>query len=233
MIAEPARAQFLASSAGPLEIRINGRSAFRRDQDAEFRPDSDRFEADLDKGLNRIIVTLAATRPVAFHVRFRTLSSSAEHERIIQLALQNEGNAERGREHFLNAEKSVCLKCHRFGEQGNTIGPDLTGIGGRFSRIHIVESILEPSRTIAPSYESTTVLLSSGRAVSGVKLAEGDSVLVLGDEKGDRHEIQKSDIDERSAQQRSTMPDGLEKKFTDAEFLDLVTFLVSQKKLER
>ena len=78
-----------------------------------------------------------------FHLRFRPLSSSAAHERITQFALQNTGNAERGRELFLNAEKTLCVKCHRLGEQGGNIGPILTGVGSRFSRIHLIESILD------------------------------------------------------------------------------------------
>ena len=117
-------------------------------------------------------------------------------------------------------------------DQGGTIGPDLTGIGSRFSRIHLIESILDPSRTIAPSYETISVILESGRVVTGVKVRETASVLVLGDEQGKTHEIQKTEIEERAKQTRSTMPDGLEKRLSDRDFLDLVTFLAGQKKKE-
>ena len=103
-------------------------------------------------------------------MRFRRKSATAEHERLIQAALARAGNAERGRQHFLNVEKSHCLKCHRVGEQGERAGPELTGIGSRFSRIYLVESILEPSRTIAPSFGSVTVLLEDGQTISGVKI---------------------------------------------------------------
>jgi hypothetical protein len=41
--------------------------------------------------------------------------------------------------------------------------------------------------------------------------------------------IAKADIDERQVSPTSTMPDGLEKKFTPDEFSDLIAFLVSQK----
>ena len=95
----------------------------------------------------------------------------------------------------------------------------------------MIESILEPSRTIAPSYETITLSLNNGRLLTGVKVAEDATSLTLGDDKGVRHDIPKSEIDERAAQRRSTMPDGLEKRFTDREFLDLLTFLLSEKKL--
>jgi putative heme-binding domain-containing protein len=230
-VVEPTRAQCLASSNGTLQVWLNGRSVYERDKAGAFQPDSDRFEAELTKGTNRLVVKVTGTRDAAqFHVRFRRLGSSAEHERVAQYALQNTGNAERGRELFFNLEKSACMKCHRLNDQGGRIGPDLTGVGSRFSRIHLIESILEPSRTIAPSYETITVALNNGRTVTGVKLSENETTLTLGDDQGQTHEIDKAEVDERGKQLRSTMPDGLEKRFSDREFLDLVTFLAAQRK---
>lgn len=232
LVSEATRAQFLASSSGTLHVWLNGKSIHESARRGSFQSDSDRFEGELSKGRNQIIVQVSGPPKVRFHVRFRRLGSSAEHERLTQFALQNAGSADRGRELFFNQEKSICLRCHRLVEQGGRIGPDLTAIGSRFSRMHLIESILEPSRTIAPSYETITVLLASGLVVSGVKVSESEVALVLGDEQGKLHEIPKGEIDERVRQPRSTMPDGLEKRMTDREFLDLVTFLVSQRKSE-
>ena len=128
---------------------------------------------------------------------------------------------------FRLVEKSLCLRCHRLGAEGGRIGPDLAGIGGRFSRIHLIESILEPSRTIAPSYASLAVALTDGSVLTGVRVSEDERVLVLGDAEGKTHEIAKVDIEERQAQARSTMPDGLEKRITDREFIDLIAYLTS------
>jgi hypothetical protein len=63
-----------------------------------------------------------------------------------------------------------------------------------------------------------------------VKVLEDEATLTLGDDAGNRHEIPKSQIDERLTQRRSTMPDGMEKRLTDREFLDLVTFLAAEKR---
>jgi quinoprotein glucose dehydrogenase len=54
---------------------------------------------------------------------------------------------------FFDAGKGSCFKCHRVGEEGGRIGPELTGLGRRFSRVHLVEAILEPSRTIMPAFQ--------------------------------------------------------------------------------
>ncbi|MEX2286879.1 MAG: PVC-type heme-binding CxxCH protein [Planctomycetaceae bacterium] len=229
-IAGPIRAQFLASSNRPIQIDVNGRTVFRREKEGTFQPDSERFETELPTGMNRVVVQLDAGKPARFHVRFRPLSSSAEQERLVQFALKNNGDVAKGRELFLNAEKSLCAKCHRIGDKGENAGPELTGIGERFARIHIIESILDPSRSVAAGYESVTVALTSGLVITGVKVAEDQTTLTLGDEKGARHVIPKSDVEQRSTQPRSIMPDGLEKHFTDGEFLDLLTFLLSEKK---
>lgn len=233
LVAEPTGAQFQGASSGTLQVWLNGKSAFERAQSGPLRADSDRFEVQLEKGLNRIVVQMTTKEAAAqIQLRFRRRGSSAEHERLAQFALQDSGSVDRGRELFLNVEKSLCMKCHRLQDQGGQIGPDLTGIGSRFARIHVIESILEPSRTIAPSYETFTVALASGRVVTGVKVSENETMLTLGDDQGKTHEIPKTEIDERIKQPRSTMPDGLEKRISDREFLDLITFLISQKKPE-
>jgi putative heme-binding domain-containing protein len=230
-VAEPARVQFLTSGSGAFHVWLDGRSVHQRDKPAPYQLDSDRFEAQLDAGRHRLLVQLAATSDVVqLHARFRRLGSSAEHERLAQYVLQNSGNVDRGREVFLNADKSLCSKCHRIGDEGPRIGPDLSGIGSRFSRIHLIESILEPSRAIAPSYETISVALSDGRVLSGVKVTEDESTLTLADDQGRSHALPRSEIDERRPQPRSTMPDGLERRLSDRELLDLISYLVAQKK---
>ena len=126
-------------------------------------------------------------------------------------------------------EKSQCLKCHRLGEQGERIGPELTGVGGRFSRIYIVESILEPSRTIAPSFTTWLLVLKNGKTLTGVKVAETERTLTLADNQGQKHVVTKTDVEQQQPSSVSTMPEGFEKRFTQDEFVDLIAFLMSQK----
>jgi quinoprotein glucose dehydrogenase len=165
-----------------------------------------------------------------FHLRFRAKTSKLEHERLAQQLLTSGGNAERGRELFLNAEKSLCIKCHRLGTAGGQIGPDLTGIGSRFSRIHLIESLLEPSRTIAPSYAALVVVLDSGKVVTGIKIAETPNTITVGNREGKQQTITRSQIDELQIGKLSIMPDGVEKRLTSRELTDLIAFLISEKK---
>jgi putative heme-binding domain-containing protein len=192
--------------------------------------DSDRFAATLAVGDNRLLVRVGPSAgAVEFHLRFRRKSSTAEHERLTQAALSRAGNPERGRKLFFDTDKTLCLKCHRLGNQGERIGPELTGVGSRFARIYLVESILEPSRTIAPSFETQVIALKNGQVLTGVKVAETETTLTLADNQSQKHLVAKADIEEQRASPVSSMPEGLEKRFTEEEFIDLIAFLVSQK----
>jgi putative membrane-bound dehydrogenase-like protein len=227
---EPATVQLLASSNGPLRIWVDGEIVLHRAKARPFQPDSDRVQVDLGAGSHRLAVEVAfAAGSPEFHLRFRRKGSSLEHEQLIQMALTRTGDPERGRKIFEDAERSLCLKCHRVGDRGERIGPELSGLGGRFARITIVESILEPSRSVAPGFESVTVALADGRVLSGVRAEESDRTLTLGDREGRRHEIPKAEVEALTRQPQSTMPDGLERRLTPEEFVDLVAYLAAQK----
>jgi putative membrane-bound dehydrogenase-like protein len=226
--------QFFGSSAGKLHVWLNGRRVFQRDEERAFQPDSDRFDGILEKGLNRLVVLVAATKDrCEFHLRFRRKSSAAELEQLSQAALSRPGDAERGRKLFFDAERLQCSKCHRVGDQGERIGPELTGLGDRFSRIHIVESILEPSRTVATGYQTVAFVLRDGRVLTGIKIGETDDMLKLADNEGKKHVVMKADIEEQKTQPQSTMPDGLVKQLTADQFVDLIGYLASLKAATR
>jgi putative membrane-bound dehydrogenase-like protein len=224
-LAQPSKVQFLASSNGMLRVSLNGRPAYQR-ADGPYRSDSDRFDADLEAGLTRVKIEVSARRPAQFHARFRLRSAKADHERLMQAALTG-GNADRGREVFQNPQKPGCVKCHRIGPEGARIGPDLTGVGRRFSRVHLIESILEPSRTILPAFQNWAVKLKDGRILSGVKVLETEAELSLGDTDGKTHVFPKSSVEQQKELALSLMPEGLERGLTDREFVDLVAYLSS------
>jgi putative heme-binding domain-containing protein len=229
-VAEPAKVEFFTTSTGLTTVWLNGRTLYHRDRPGVVGPYPDRFETKLAKGRNHVLVRLSGAKGAAeFQLRFRRMSATADHERLTRAALSRAGNPEHGRQIFLNAEKSLCVKCHRVGDQGERVGPELTGLGARFSKVYIVESILEPSRTIAPSFETLVVSLKNGKVVTGVKVADTEASLTLADNQAARHVIASADIDEVQKGAVSTMPEGLEKRLTEDEFVDLISFLASLK----
>lgn len=229
-VAEPAAVEFLGSSGGRLFAWLNGISVYSSAQSRENRRGPVSFEGNLREGLNRLLVLVVSEKGAAeWHLQLRHKAATEHHEKLIQTALAGQGDVGRGRELFFDVEKTQCVKCHRVGDRGERIGPELTGVGSRFSRIHIIESILQPSRTIAPGFETLTVVLKDGRLLSGTRVAETGAQLTLGDSEGRRHLLARSDIDERRVQSKSTMPDRLEEPLSPSDFLDIVAFLASLK----
>jgi putative membrane-bound dehydrogenase-like protein len=227
---EATAVEFHVSGAGALEVWLNGKSLYRRADAVTNRNASARFVGELVKGDNRLLVRIASPADaVEFHLSFRRKSAAAAHERLMQVALTRPGDVERGRKLFFDADKSLCLKCHRVGDRGEPVGPDLTGIGARFGRVYLVESILEPARAVVPGFATQRVEMKAGNVVTGVVVAETETALTLVDSEIKKHELKKSEIQERRPVGISTMPDGLEKRLTEQEFVDLIAFLVSLK----
>jgi putative membrane-bound dehydrogenase-like protein len=221
--------QILGSSRGTWRCRLNGRSVHERDASGPAEGDAEGFDATLAKGANRILFELSpASGKVELQLRLRRRSSTDEHERLVEAALSRRGSAEAGRRLFFDVEKSQCVKCHRLGDVGERIGPALDGVGSRFSRIHVIESILEPSRTIAPGFETLVVVLKDGRVLTGTRAAESADSVTIGDRQGQKQVAARSEIEVLRQEAQSTMPDGLEKTLTADEFVDLIAFLASQ-----
>jgi quinoprotein glucose dehydrogenase len=93
----------------------------------------------------------------------------------------------------------------------------------------VIESILTPSRTIAPSFGSVTILLHDGQILSGVKTVETPTEVVLVDNQAQKHILPKVHIDQQKPSLQSAMPEELEKRLTEQEFVDLIAFLMSLK----
>jgi putative membrane-bound dehydrogenase-like protein len=227
---ELSRVEFSTTSTGLETVWLNEKVIFERKKAAAKDASPDRVEANLVKGSNRILVRLNDVRERAeFQLRFRRMSAVPQRERLAAAALARSGNVTRGREVFLNAEKSQCTKCHRVGDVGERYGPELTGLGSRFSKVYIIESILEPSRAISPSFEGTIIDLKDGRRLTGLRIEEDDAKLVILDGQARKLAVPKADIESRGKSTVSPMPEGMENSLTEDEFVDLVSYLVSLK----
>jgi putative heme-binding domain-containing protein len=115
------------------------------------------------------------------------------------------------------------------GEQGGTVGPDLTDVASRFSTRDILESILEPSRVVSETYRHVTVTLKGGKTVTG-RLAPVDyrlPVLRLASDplSEDAVDVPKDDIVSYAESEISPMPAGLLDTLTLGEIFDLLAYI--------
>ncbi|HEX6986135.1 MAG TPA: c-type cytochrome, partial [Planctomycetaceae bacterium] len=122
-----------------------------------------------------------------------------------------------------------CAKCHRFAGEGGDTGPDVTGVGARFSPEYILESIVEPSKAISDQYRNTIVVTADGEVLTGRVLNETDTHLLLRTDPFAREpaRIAKADIVEQQPSPTSEMPQGQINVLTKEEVLDLIAYLRS------
>lgn len=121
-----------------------------------------------------------------------------------------------------------CAICHRIGEKGAKVGPNLDGVGIR-GLDRLLEDILDPNRNVDQAFRTTQVATSDGRIVSGLALREEGQVLVLADAQGKELRVPTSEIEERSVNQLSLMPSNVPDLVSEADFVHLLGYLLSQR----
>ncbi|HEV3029699.1 MAG TPA: family 16 glycoside hydrolase, partial [Planctomycetota bacterium] len=141
-------------------------------------------------------------------------------------ASRTKGDPVRGRIFFADA-RTGCARCHRIQGQGGDVGPDLAGIGTKYGRPSLIESVLYPSKQIAEGYAQTQIRMQDGRVIAGLIRSETADDVVLVDAEGKSNRLKKSDIDARHLSDRSLMPDGLQAALRLQDFADLIAFLES------
>jgi putative heme-binding domain-containing protein len=141
-------------------------------------------------------------------------------------ALEGRGDPAAGERVFFHPRGPRCYVCHRVDGRGGPVGPELSNIGRSLSRDKLIESILTPSKEIAPQYVSWHIVTRDGKVRTGVIVDEGpDSTVTLADAQGKLEVIHRTAIEERHALATSIMPDRLYDLMTRQEFLDLIAFL--------
>ena len=137
---------------------------------------------------------------------------------------RQQGDAVRGAQVFASP-KFACLSCHRVGDQGAMIGPDLSHLGTCQKPEEVVESVLWPRRKVTDGYAAYTVVTNDGKVRQGYKVAETPKEIVFRDPaSAERFQVARSDIEE-IRQDGTLMPDGLTAAMSPAERRDLVRFL--------
>ncbi len=124
--------------------------------------------------------------------------------------------------------KAQCNKCHRFNNQGEPLGPELTTIARRFSRRETLRSILHPSEVISDQYQTKKVSTVDGQMLLGLLSEADDDTYVILDSDGNKTRIAKSEIEEIQPAESSSMPDGLLDTLSMQEIYDLMSYLYSQ-----
>ncbi len=135
-----------------------------------------------------------------------------------------------GRQVFTNNPTAQCVRCHAVYGVGGQVGPPLENIANILTREQILESLIEPSKRLAPGYGNVTVTLLDGQVVTGVLEEETKDELILRTNDAEPMEIRHSRIKKRE-NGISAMP-AAGRLITKRELRDLMEYLGSLRKVD-
>jgi putative heme-binding domain-containing protein len=144
-------------------------------------------------------------------LRAKRLGTAIAPEAVLSL----KGDPQRGKQVFFKTAGLQCAVCHKIGNEGGLVGPDLSLIGKKLDRAKILENILDPSKEIEPAY---------------IIVTRGDKEIVLRDAQAKEHRVATAEVDTVTPQRQSLMPEQLLRDLTAQQAADLVDYLASLKK---
>jgi putative heme-binding domain-containing protein len=140
-----------------------------------------------------------------------------------QVALTLRGDQSHGAKVFeLN-----CAVCHRAGDKGNDVGPNLATIRA-WTPDQVMLNILDPNREVSPNYVNYNVDLKNGESATGLIAEETATSITLKRASNIQETILRQNIDKMSSSGMSLMPEGLEAVIAPQDMADLISFLLQR-----
>ncbi len=188
----------------------------------------------LDGAGQRRVLERAARHPDA-HVRglFERFLPEGDRPRRLgaefsaaQLLAQT-GDPARGEQIFFESTAAQCHQCHRVRGRGGALGPDLSQVGRKYERAALLETILDPSRAMAPEYVPHLAETERGQVYLGFVVDRDETHVTLRDAQGLAVRLPLSDVVALDPQPKSLMPELVLRDVTAQDAADLLAFLSS------
>lgn len=139
-------------------------------------------------------------------------------KRVVQM----EADPQRGRTVFY----SRCAVCHKTGQTGGDVGPELSGVKNMFNAQGLANAIIRPNSGVAHGFYPWQVTTKDGEVVYGFLLAENQQTIVIKDDQGREHIIGRDRIASRKRLEGvSLMPGPAELKLSRQDVADVTAFL--------
>ena len=185
------------------------------------------FEKLLDDGDKAKMRALLAIKPGQASVHLVKGAPTRDFTRSLDFLRNSLGAERRSLHDGARVFQKACAACHKFGDQGTLVGPDLTAAGSRYTLEDLLTTIVDPSRAISDQYRALDVFTKDDEIFSGLPVSETEKTLTLLQGTGDRVEVSVSDIDTRRFAKTSGMPAGLLDGLSLEEAADLIYYIRS------
>jgi putative membrane-bound dehydrogenase-like protein len=156
------------------------------------------------------------------------LSNNPVELQKIRDLVMTKGDPKKGKELYLNTTVLACATCHRMEGVGGAVGPDLTRVWDTQTIDKLLESIVQPSKEIKEGYQAYRVNTVDGQVLTGLKVSESSSEVVIRDATGRDLRLAKADIESLAVSKVSLMPDDVISQLSYDQFIDLLAFLKSR-----
>lgn len=152
------------------------------------------------------------------------MKATPEFTAALAAEIREKGDTAKGALIFKKAELG-CIACHRVGNEGGTMGPDLNNIGSAQPLDFIIGAVIEPNREIKEGFETRLVTTKDGRTFSGFRRASAPDELALWDAATQQDvKLKLADVTDNKPLP-SLMPAGLVDKLPREDLRDLLAYL--------
>ena len=110
---------------------------------------------------------------------------------------------------------------------GSNVGPELSQIGRKYERGALLETILAPSKAIAPEFFPYIIETKSGQVLLGFIVEKNDRHVVLREATGNMLWIDVKEIDAMEKREQSLMPELILRDVTAQDAADLLAYLMT------
>lgn len=188
---------------------------------------ADRFtEQELDHWIEWSTTT-EVTKLLANLIESRKQGIGNRQQQLQSMLSQLEGGSPEHGNRVFSSRKAACSGCHRVGNEGGQVGPDLSQIGRIRNERDLLEAIVFPSASFARGYEAYTVVTDAGRSYSGVIQSETATEIILTTTDRRTIRLSRSEIEVLKQSPVSVMPEGIHKQLSPDELRDLLAYLRS------
>ena len=180
----------------------------------------------------RILLNITPKQQKEFNELTANLQSVSEEKQALvntrlvgfDTASKEPPSVESGRKVFAQH----CSACHKIGEEGGTIGPNLDGVGEWGARA-LAEKVLDPNRNISEAFRNYTIKLKDGKVMTALYRRDEGKVIIFANSSGEEFSIPKNEIAERKPSKYTLMPDHFGNVLSQEDFNALLTYLLNHK----
>jgi len=176
--------------------------------------------AKLAKALGEPAPAVVAAPPETQPIAPAAAASRAEVIKKFQPALKLTGNPAHGRTIFTQ----LCTACHKLGNIGNEVGPNLVSVANHPPEKLLV-SILDPNADVQPGYYEYRCRLTDGAEIFGLIATETANSITFKLPDGTSRAVLRKEITALQSTRASLMPPGLEAAMDAQKLADVIAFL--------